>query len=183
VGADVLEEAARQLAAEGAARKAAEGRVAELQRQLAEREAAEASFRSAEGGGPEVDEAVPEEGAVEEGDGDSGDEAVRAAERWLSAPEQANRRPFGRVARRRRLQRARSEEGFLWRKVRRRWRGWRLSGASEKVLGWVKNGVPCYWKKGEPTPWNLGTSMEDATEDDCWLRAGKRVVSRLARSI
>ena len=55
VGADVLEEAARQLAAEGAARKAAEGRVAELQRQLAEREAAEASFRSAEGGGPEVE--------------------------------------------------------------------------------------------------------------------------------
>ena len=76
MGADVLEEAARQLAAEGAARKAAEGRVAELQRQLAEREAVEASFRSAEGGGPEVDEAVPEEGAVEEGDGDSGDEAV-----------------------------------------------------------------------------------------------------------
>jgi len=76
VGADVLEEAARQLAAEGAARKAAEGRVAELQRQLAEREAVEASFRSAEGGGPEVDEAVPEAGAVEEGDGDSGDEAV-----------------------------------------------------------------------------------------------------------
>ena len=38
VGADVLEEAARQLAAEGAARKAAEGRVAELQRQLVERE-------------------------------------------------------------------------------------------------------------------------------------------------
>ena len=37
MGADVLEEAARQLAAEGAARKAAEGRVAELQRQLAER--------------------------------------------------------------------------------------------------------------------------------------------------
>ena len=76
MGADVLEEAARQLAAEGAARKAAEGRVAELQRQLAEREAVEASFRSAEGGGPEVDEAVPDAGAVEEGDGDSGDEAV-----------------------------------------------------------------------------------------------------------
>eukprot|EP01046_Picozoa_sp_COSAG06_P020129 COSAG06_NODE_1462_length_9381_cov_10.866731_1_plen_100_part_10 len=76
MGANVLEEAARQLAAKGAAHKAAEGRVAELQWQLAEREAVEASFRSAEGGGPEVDEAVPEEGAVEEGDGDSGDEAV-----------------------------------------------------------------------------------------------------------
>ena len=76
MGADVLEEAARQLAAEGAARKAAEGRVAELQRQLAEREAVEASFRSAEGGGPEVDEAVPAVGAVEEVDGVSGDEAV-----------------------------------------------------------------------------------------------------------
>ena len=45
-----------------------------------------------------------------------------------------------------------------------------MSGASEKVLGWVKNGVPCYWKKGEPTPWNLGTSMEDATEEEVeWL--------------
>lgn len=45
-----------------------------------------------------------------------------------------------------------------------------MSGASEKVLGWVKNGVPCYWKEGEPTPWNLGTSMEDATEEEVeWL--------------
>jgi hypothetical protein len=62
-----------------------------------------------------------------------------------------------RVARRRWLQWAKSE-GFLWEKVRRRWRGWKLSGATEKVLGWVWNGVPCYWTKGEPAPWNLGSS-------------------------
>jgi hypothetical protein len=48
------------------AHKAAEGRVAELQWQLAEWEVVEASFRIAEGGGTEVDEVVPEEGAVEQ---------------------------------------------------------------------------------------------------------------------
>lgn len=46
-------------------------------------------------------------------------ERRKAAERWLSAPEQANMRSFRRVARRRRLQRAKSEaQGFLWKKVK-----------------------------------------------------------------
>ena len=81
--------------------------------------------------------------------------------------------------RKKKLMRASSEEGFLWVKVRKRWKEWKCSGATERVLRWVSRGVPCYWKAGAPAPWNMGQSMMDASpaEVDWVEREASRCVN------
>ena len=60
--------------------------------------------------------------------------------------------------------------GFLWTKVRKRWHAWRAAGASERVLQWIRTGVPCYWKAGAPrVPWHKGRSEVDGEEENAWL--------------
>ena len=63
----------------------------------------------------------------------------------------------------------RDPSGFLWAKVRKRWRSWRAAGASERVLRWITRGVPCYWKAGASAPWHKGRSEVEGTEENLWL--------------
>ena len=69
---------------------------------------------------------------------------------------------------------------YLYEEVRTNWRNWRAAGAPRRVLRWVRQGVPCYWKDGPPQhPWNKGHSCDKlGAEEQEWL---EREEERLVR--
>ena len=69
---------------------------------------------------------------------------------------------------------------YLYEEVRTNWRNWRAAGAPRRVLRWVRQGVPCYWKDGPPQhPWNKGRSCDKlGAEEQEWL---EREEERLVR--
>ena len=76
------------------------------------------------------------------------------------------------------MERKGEEKGFLWERVRRRSRAWKLAGAPARVMRWITRGVPCYWKGGAPSEvWNKGNSVVDGDEENEWLdREEKRCI-------